>query len=411
MVTIAKTKDGSKRPLVNVVVPTYNRLRRLRLALASIWSQQGLGEAFDLEPIVVDDASPEPAEEVVRAFPGTRYVRLDANRGLAVARNAGLAEASGDYVAFLDDDDLWLPDRLFAQVAALEAGTEPEIAYGRSFVCMHDGSWYVDPPDEGPSGLIFEHVYKQESSNLFTMLIPRAVFEKVGGFDETFPDAANGMVEGIETDLVLRLALIFPFRYVPGVVTVIIPSPANHREPQVRQQVVLLRKEKILALSKGQPNESDIARVVSTVTQWHVVRRYRLAGDQEGTRRELLVWLEQIPSPLRDPWATSRLSQVVVHVALASDRPVETASALAGEIEGSGRRAGVDTGPLLADTWTRLALALASRPRRDDRLAARAALRAIASDPRRPLSRPGLVRLLARGIRRPKQRLGSQRAV
>ena len=91
------TKENG-RPVVSVIVPTAygDRTPRLRSALASIWAQEGLGEGFDLEAIVVDDASTGPTEDVVRCFPGTQYVRFDENQGLPAARNAGLRAATGE---------------------------------------------------------------------------------------------------------------------------------------------------------------------------------------------------------------------------------------------------------------------------------------------------------------------------
>src|SRR4051794_27263733 len=124
----------SPRPRVSAVIPTSaDRAHRLQAALASAWAQEGLGELFDQEVIVVDDASSGPTEEIVGRFPGTRRIRLDAPSGPSVARNAGIAEATGDYLAFLDDDDLWLPYKFSTQVAALERASETEVAYGQRF--------------------------------------------------------------------------------------------------------------------------------------------------------------------------------------------------------------------------------------------------------------------------------------
>ncbi len=99
------------QPLVSVVIPTFNRAAFLPSAVRSALEQT----LREIEVIIVDDGSTDATPEVCRALaeadPRVRLVR-QANRGLAAARNAGLAAATADWVAFLDDDDLWVPEAL-----------------------------------------------------------------------------------------------------------------------------------------------------------------------------------------------------------------------------------------------------------------------------------------------------------
>lgn len=99
--------------LVSVIIPAYGRPAYLQQAIDSVLSQT----VNDLEVIVVDDASPTPLE--VRDDQRVRVVRLDSNLGPAGARNVGVASSHGSILAFLDDDDLWLPDRLVGVEEAL----------------------------------------------------------------------------------------------------------------------------------------------------------------------------------------------------------------------------------------------------------------------------------------------------
>ena len=97
---------NADRPSFSVVIPTYGRPRYLKEAVASVMAQT----IADLECIVVDDASPEPVE--LDDEPRLRVIHRPENGGPAAARNSGLTAARGEFIAFLDDDDLYAPDRL-----------------------------------------------------------------------------------------------------------------------------------------------------------------------------------------------------------------------------------------------------------------------------------------------------------
>src|SRR5688500_9781977 len=106
-------------PIVSVVIPTYNRAHLIRRAIDSVVAQT----FADWELIVVDDASKDDAEGVVRSYGDSRmrYVRHDVNKGASAARNTGLYAAHGEFVAFLDSDDEWLPEKLASQVELFRA--------------------------------------------------------------------------------------------------------------------------------------------------------------------------------------------------------------------------------------------------------------------------------------------------
>jgi glycosyltransferase involved in cell wall biosynthesis len=101
-------------PVVSVIVPTYNRAHVLGRAIRSVLDQT----YPNLELVVVDDGSSDDTEDVVQAFGDARisYLRHDANRGGSAARNTGIRAAAGDYLAFQDSDDEWLPDKLSRQL-------------------------------------------------------------------------------------------------------------------------------------------------------------------------------------------------------------------------------------------------------------------------------------------------------
>ena len=104
---------------VSVIIPTYNRAHYLGEAIASILNQDI--QDCQIEIIVVDDGSTDDTKEVIREFGNTvKYIYQD-NRGAGPARNRGINEAAGEWVAFLDSDDRWLPDKLALQFLVLDA--------------------------------------------------------------------------------------------------------------------------------------------------------------------------------------------------------------------------------------------------------------------------------------------------
>ena len=116
-------------PSVSVVITTYNRAQLLPRAIESA---QNAGS--DLEVIVVDDCSTDETPQLCEKLDGIRYVRLKNNRGLANARNVGIAESSSEFIAFLDDDDLRLPGSLDKQLHLLTTDERIALCYGQALI-------------------------------------------------------------------------------------------------------------------------------------------------------------------------------------------------------------------------------------------------------------------------------------
>jgi glycosyltransferase involved in cell wall biosynthesis len=183
-------------PDVSVVVPTHNRRRLLGEALRSALAQRGVG----VEVVVVDDGSTDGTEEAVAAL-GDRRVRLlrhERPRGVATARNLGAAAAHAGWVAFLDDDDLWAPDKLARQLAA--TGTEEGWAYAGAVEVDLDGRLLGGSPPPPPDVLLAELTRRNPmpagSSNV---MVRARLLAEVGGFDP-------GLRHLADWDLWLRLA-------------------------------------------------------------------------------------------------------------------------------------------------------------------------------------------------------------
>jgi glycosyltransferase involved in cell wall biosynthesis len=164
---------------VSVVIPTYNRSVEVERAIVSIREPD-----LAVEIIVVDDGSTDDTCERLRSRQDVRYLRLSRNTGQAAARNAGVAAASSQYVAFLDSDDWRLPGTLSWQLAHLQARPECALVYGRYS--------YVDQPPVGqlrsslPEGDVYQDLLRFNIIAPSTAILRANVLRKVGGFDPRY---------------------------------------------------------------------------------------------------------------------------------------------------------------------------------------------------------------------------------
>lgn len=161
-------------PRVSVVIPVFNTARFLADAIASVLAQ---GEE-NLEIIVVDDGSTDGSAAVAERFGNPVRVIRQANAGAAAARNRGIAAARANYLAFLDADDLYSPDKFALQTDRLDRHPEVDIIVGRLEYLMLGGT---DGGDPGFSPLLDDHLSLQLGCCLFR----RRVFDRVGLLDES----------------------------------------------------------------------------------------------------------------------------------------------------------------------------------------------------------------------------------
>jgi glycosyltransferase involved in cell wall biosynthesis len=157
-----------------------------------------------VEIVVVDDASTEETAQICRGLSGIRYVRADRNQKLGRARNLGILASTGEYISFLDDDDLRLPDSLDVQIKALESAPDAGFVYGQALIgdqnCAPTGDLY---PRSCPQGDIFWELLAQNFIPCPSSVFRRSCLYRVGLMGE-------GM-HGIEDwDLWLRIAELYP---------------------------------------------------------------------------------------------------------------------------------------------------------------------------------------------------------
>lgn len=285
-------------PLVSVVIPTYNRARQTIAAIESI-----LGQTYrHFEVIVVDDGSTDDSRQSLKRFisqkraPNPILLFSQCNRGVSIARNAGIARAKGEYIAFLDSDDQWTPDKLEWQLRAVERYR------GECRVCFTDARLVNDTGMDLSSFDVHRRHYKttigidrsaaislaRSFSGLWvsTLVVCADTLKQIGGF-------APDLKFAEDRDLHFRLSLVTSVAYVNKqlVVSDRTPSPSGSTcrpwdsvELQFRQQQLMY--ERWLSMDEMLP--ANIRKVIErTLGALHSQRaNWLLENERYSEARE-----------------------------------------------------------------------------------------------------------------------------
>lgn len=193
-------------PLFSIVIPTYNRAAVLLNTLKSVFAQT----ETDYEVIIIDDGSKDNTEELVTPYLSEKvqYFKQD-NQGAQVARNFGLSKATGEYICFLDSDDLWLPE--FLAEVLQEFKKDDEIGCVYCYMgYMRDGTLEILREDT-ISGWVYEKALRQGYLAAPSFLVAkRKCFDTVGNWDIDF-------VACQDEDMFFRLAKHYKFKLIPKV--------------------------------------------------------------------------------------------------------------------------------------------------------------------------------------------------
>lgn len=185
---------------VSVILPTRNRRELLAAALASALARIGSED----EIVVVDDGSTDGTAEDFRS-PPPRVRFLPANgRGASAARNTGIAATSGEYLAFLDSDDEWLPGGLDEQIAALAADEGLGLSHARAAPIDANGRRHPVPIHGRLEGDVVRSLLSRNPVTTSTVVVPRRVLREVGVFDEA-------LARSMDRDLWTRIAERYRF--------------------------------------------------------------------------------------------------------------------------------------------------------------------------------------------------------
>lgn len=182
------------QPLVSVIMPSYNTARYIGEAIDSVLSQ----DYPNKELIVIDDGSTDATVDIIRSYSDRVRLITQRNQGAAVARNAGLDAAQGDYIAFLDSDDCWLPGKLRTQIDYLEQYPDIGMVYARWQVWKPELDGRFDMPAIAESsdadrssppivpersGWLYNRLLFTSLLHTITVVARRSLIETVGRFD------------------------------------------------------------------------------------------------------------------------------------------------------------------------------------------------------------------------------------
>jgi len=192
---------------VSVIVPVYNCAQYIGKAIESI-----LAQTYPVhEIIVVDDGSTDGTREALEPYKASIIYVYQKNAGEPAARNTGIRHSTAEYIAYLDADDLWLPDKLELQMQYLQTHPECELVY--TDMMTFDDQGIIEKSVRTSrgrvycSGKIFPQLFRETLFGSGSVVFRKTAAEKVGGFDETF-------LVGSDYEMWLRMSRSFEFGYV-----------------------------------------------------------------------------------------------------------------------------------------------------------------------------------------------------
>ena len=215
-------------PKVSIIIPTYNREEFIVETINSVLNQT----YKDFEIIVIDDGSTDNTKQKLEPFSSKIKLIEQKNSERAVARNNGVKNSSGEYIAFLDSDDLWIENKLEKQVELLATSSDVILTYGQSLRINEDGNKIKTAKRqlEGFSGDVFEKLLMRNFIVSATPLIRRECFEKTTGFETKY-------IPYEDWEFWLRFSLLGKFHF--------FNKPFAYYRIHKNQSVKLLQAEKI----------------------------------------------------------------------------------------------------------------------------------------------------------------------
>jgi glycosyltransferase involved in cell wall biosynthesis len=278
--------------MVSVILPTHNRADILSRAIKSALEQS----YEDIELIIVDDFSTDETKSVIETFKDARirYVRLDRVSGGSAARNVGIDLSRGEFIAFLDDDDEWLPEKIEKQMEKFKQGAQDlGLIYTGAIIITPDIKEEIVTPKIG--GHIYKKQLKEDNiHSTSTWLVKKECFLNpyVGKFDETLPARQD-------YDLSLRLSKYYSVGYCSEPLVRIyrdrIDSISNDVSNRVKGHLLVLKKIEREISNLDVLNKN----IILSSHYFSIGKYYQLKNEIHNSKRYLLKALKKWPFNLK----------------------------------------------------------------------------------------------------------------
>ena len=280
---------------VSVVIPTYNRESFITKAIDSVEAQT----YRNVEVVVIDDGSTDNTRSLLERRYGekVRYFYQE-NKGIAAARNTGIRESSGDYIAFLDSDDYWVPEKLERQMELFRKHPEYGMVASQCASVLLDGS-FRDKNRPGKSGWVFTDLFIKNFIRTSSAVITRECLDRVGLFDEELKECE-------EYDLWLRIAAKYPVGFINESLAVYTDNPLGTCIDSLVGRLFRLKVLEKDYLEKMLPKKLYNRRIAENCH--HIGRHYQ----KRGNRQEALSYLRRAQH--LSPWYIKNLLFLVYYL-------------------------------------------------------------------------------------------------
>mgnify|MGYP000321373830 FL=1 len=266
-------------PLVSVVIPTYNREQYLQKALGSVLAQTY--QCFEI--IVIDDGSTDDTATLIRSFKKDITYIYQENQGISKARNVGIRNSRGDFIAFLDSDDYWFPEKTELQIALFQKHPEYGMVASRCASIRLDGR-YRETNRPGSSGWVLEQLFRANFIRTSSAIIRRECFNRIGLFDEELKECE-------EYDLWLRIAAQYPIGFINKSLAVYIDNPTGVSTDSLTGRLYRLKVLEKEFLKTKIPSRLYNKRIANTC---HYIGRHYLEKGQKKLGKDYLIKAQRL---------------------------------------------------------------------------------------------------------------------
>jgi glycosyltransferase involved in cell wall biosynthesis len=317
-------------PSISVIIPAYNAEKTIKETIQSVLNQTWQ----DFELLIINDGSQDATLEVIESIQDPRIKIFSyPNAGSSASRNRGIAIAKGEYISFIDADDLWTADKLEAQYKALQENSQAAVAYSWTDHIDESGQFLRSGPQQSFTGDVYARLLLEDFiGNGSNPLIRAQAFAEVGDFDES-------LAHSEDWDLWLRLAARYHF--------VAVPSPQILYRMRVSSKSFNIKEMEESSLQVIERAVTATPETIGHLKQASLGNRYKFltwkALDGTPEQRRALTALRLLWHTIRNdpPLLYKRIVwKVVLKIAIALLLPSQTALVL---LEKMGRLSNLDT--------------------------------------------------------------------